>query len=175
MLQKLDCDEIQGYFFSKPIDVKEYTELLKVGKWIPKNKEALLPQVNRRSYFRIDLEIPLVGDMTITKFGNKKVNIGNTEVEINNIGPGGLSFHSSLKMPVEKDITLRFATEIFSNILNLNGHIIWSKELNNDEYQYGIEFIIEEKERENLVKILNHLQLSLKQNSILPNCRFLLN
>lgn len=172
LLQKLHCDEIQGYYYSKPIDVKEYSVFLKAGKWSIKNKKNMVPTVNRREYFRISLEVSLVADMTIERIGNKKLNLGSSEVLIKNIGPGGLCFQSTLKLPVKQDFHLRYTTEISSNGIQMNGQIIWHKELDNNDHQYGVKFILDEKERENLVKILNFLQINLKHKSILPNSRF---
>ena len=33
MLQEFDCDYVQGYYFSKPMPEKDFTELLRVDKF----------------------------------------------------------------------------------------------------------------------------------------------
>jgi len=175
LLQKLHCNEIQGYFYSRPIEHEEFKELLKTGKWTKNIEVEVVPKTNRRNYFRIPLEIPLVADMTIESIGNKKLNIGSSEVLIQNIGPGGLSFRSTLRLPVNQEITLRFTTEILSHVIQFNGHIVRHKELDNQDNQYGVEFISDEVKREMLVKLLNQVQIQLRHKSILPNSRFLSN
>lgn len=151
LLQKLGCDEIQGNFYSKPIDLQEYNKFLEVGKWIQEDIGNFVPQ-----------EYPLVVDMTIDKFGNKSVNIGSSEIFMKEIGPGGLRFQSNLKLPVSQEINLRFTTEVLSNHLKLNGFIAWHKGLNDYDNEYGVEFIIEEMEREKLVKIFNQFQFGFR-------------
>jgi diguanylate cyclase (GGDEF)-like protein/PAS domain S-box-containing protein len=172
ILRKLRCNESQGYLYSKPVDEQGYTELLKKGIGFKENKPAIYSGVNNRKYFRIPLQIPLVADMTIGKIGNKRIAIGSTEVLIQNIGPGGLSFCTELKMPVSKEIIILFTTVIFSKELKLKGNIIWYEEMESNYYQYGLEFTFNDIEREILIKILNTLQVKLKHKFVLPDCRF---
>lgn len=173
LLQRLRCDEIQGNFYSKPMDVLEFTKLLQVGKWTSGDKQDLVEAVNRRNYFRVPLVIPLVADMTIEKIGTRKLNIGSSEVLLHDISPGGLCFQSSLRLPVKQDITLQFKTEILAGTLQVKGKIVWQEELNNNDYKYGVQFILDEIGTENLIKILNQFQIQLKQKNRLPNSRFL--
>jgi diguanylate cyclase (GGDEF)-like protein len=172
LLRKLNCNEIQGYIYSKPIDIIEYKRILREGI-VPKvEKAATIPKVNRRGLFRVQLKIPLLADMTIEEFENKKINIGSTEVFIKNIGPGGICFYSPLKLPVSKDIILLFKTEILSIEWRLKGNIMWQKEMEDNFNQYGVKFILNEGDQKELTKVLNTFQVMLKQKSILPGCRF---
>jgi diguanylate cyclase (GGDEF)-like protein/PAS domain S-box-containing protein len=172
LLKKLHCDEIQGYYFSKPINHIDFREQLKTEKWSANAEIDSVPKTNQRKFFRVPFQIPLVADMTIEKIGNKKLKIGNSEVFIHNIGPGGLSFQATLRLPVQQNITLQFTTEILSNMMQLNGHIVWHKELNDHDNEYGVKFILDEAKREELVKFLNQLQIQLRHKSKLPNSRF---
>jgi hypothetical protein len=172
LLQKLHCDEIQGYYFSKPINHSDFRERLKTEKWSANAEMDSVPKVNQRKFFRVYFKIPLVAGMTIEKIGDKKLSIGSSEVFIHNIGPGGLCFQSTLRLPAKQDITLRFTTEIFSNMMQFNGHIMWHKELNDHDNQYGVKFTLDETKREVLIKVLNQLQIQLRHKSIIPNSRF---
>lgn len=172
ILRKLHCDEIQGYLYSKPVDELMYKKLLIEGIGINGKKAEQNPYANNRKYFRVPFDIPLVADMTIKEIANKKVEIGNTEVIIKNIGPGGLCFYSPLKLPVGKNILLQFGTVIFSEELTLTGLIVWSNDAESNYYQYGVEFAISNLDREKLIKILGNLQVKLKNKSTLPDCRF---
>lgn len=42
-----------------------------------------------------------------------------------------------------------------------------------DIYHYGMEFLIDEEERDSIAKVLNSLSVKLRKNSILPDCRFI--
>jgi diguanylate cyclase (GGDEF)-like protein/PAS domain S-box-containing protein len=172
LLRKLRCNQIQGYLYSKPVAENEYKRFLKEGIETKVEKAVTIPKINRREYFRVQLEIPLLADMTIKEFENKKVNIGSIEVFIENIGPGGLCFHSPLKLPVSNDIILLFITEIFSIEWRIKGKIIWQKEIEDNYNRYGMKFILDDLDQIDLIKVLYNLQVKLRQNPILPDCRF---
>lgn len=172
LLQKLDCDEIQGSFYSEPLDEQRFKEFLKKGKWIKKNEEVSNPIVNRRKHFRIPLSHPLVGTVTIEKIGEKKLNIGNSKVHIQNISQGGLCFRTQLRLPVRPDFFLQFKINIFSTILKVDGHIVWHKEIDEEEHEYGVEFQLSRTEKEHLLKLLNQLQIKKRQSTQFPNRQF---
>jgi diguanylate cyclase (GGDEF)-like protein/PAS domain S-box-containing protein len=172
LLQKLHCNEIQGYLYSKPVDEKEYKRILKKGIKSNEEKTVATPNMNRRAYFRVPFKVPLLADMTIEEIENKKINIGSTEIFINNIGPGGLCFSSPLKLPVGKNIKLLFITEIFCERWRLRGNIVWQKEIEDNCNQYGVKFTLNDVNHEELIRVLNNLQIRLKQKTILPGCRF---
>lgn len=172
ILRKLHCDEIQGDLCSKPVEELEYEGFLKEGWRFKGERAEVNPNINRRKYFRVALDIPLVADMTIEQIGGKKVDIGKSEVKVKNIGAGGLCFYSTLKMPVSKDIILSFTTEIINQVLNFKGQIVWKEEMESDYYEYGVEFILRVTEQENLIKVLNGFQVKLKDKTTLSGCRF---
>jgi EAL domain-containing protein (putative c-di-GMP-specific phosphodiesterase class I) len=172
ILQKLNCDEIQGYLYSNPIDEIEYNGILKAGFDSKVENEVASSNDNLREYFRIPLKNYLLADMTIEEIENQKVKVGSTEILIKDIGAGGLSFYSTLKLPINKNFTLLFATEIFSIEWRIKGSIVWYKELEDNYNLYGVKFILKEAEQENLLNVLYTLQIRLKQKSILPGCRF---
>jgi diguanylate cyclase (GGDEF)-like protein/PAS domain S-box-containing protein len=172
LLKKLDCEEIQGYLFSRPVKEQKFSQYLKQGKWVSENK--LISQYeNKRQYFRIQLPYPLEADMTIERIGMKALNIGSTKVLIEDIGPGGLRFISSINLPKKEDIILRFTTEIFFGTFQINGHIVWSSEMEDHIFQYGVKFNIDEIRRESLIKLLNNLQVKLKDKNVLTSGRFI--
>ncbi len=166
ILKQLHCDEIQGYLYSKPVDEQQFKKLLKRGVNLKQEKSSIKRNINRRKYFRIQLEKPLTADMTIGRIGSRNVHLGNTEVIVKNIGPGGLCFYSPLKLPVSNEILLKFALKILSEEIKLNGNVVWYKETNSKYFQYGIQFILDNTEQENLIRVLNNLQIKLKKNSL---------
>jgi diguanylate cyclase (GGDEF)-like protein len=172
LLQKLACEEIQGFLYSKPVKEQRFSQYLKQGKWVPENK-LVSHYENKRQYFRVLLTYPLEADMTIERIGMKELNIGSTKVLIEDIGPGGLRFISAINLPKKEDIILRFTTEIFLGTFQINGHIVWSSELDDHIFQYGVKFNIDEIRRESLIKLLNNLQVKLKDKNILTSGRFI--
>ena len=176
-LKSIHCDEIQGYLYSKPVKDQEFKRLLKQKVCAPKlinNSLTNIQNENRRSFFRVDLTFPLEGDMTITEFAGKKVNLGSTKILILNIGPGGIRIETNIKLPVRSDLLLQFTTVLFGEELELYGSIVWNKESDYDYQLYGISFHMDDNSRTHLTYLLNQLQVKLRQNSIIPECSFVL-
>lgn len=112
--------------------------------------------------------------MTITEFAGKRVNLGSTKILILDIGAGGLRIETNVKLPVRSDLLLRFTTELFGERLNLYGSIVWHEEYESEYEAYGISFIIDDNVRTHLTYFLNQLQVKLRQNTILPDCSFVI-
>ena len=102
LLNEINCDEIQGYLYSKPVTGSDFKLLLKKKICMPDqiNKIVNMQIENRRKFFRIDLPFPLEAYMTITELAGKKVNLGSTKILILDIGPGGLRIETNIKLPV---------------------------------------------------------------------------
>ncbi|WP_071393501.1 EAL domain-containing protein [Bacillus tuaregi] len=175
-LKKLHCEEIQGYLYSKPLEVEKFEALLKVGVCLPIEKAQELQShfQNRREYFRINLKYPLCGDMTISVFDGKKVNLGSTKILILDIGPGGLKVETTVKLPVRSDMILKFSTNILGGKLELQGKVVWRKEIDDHDQLYGISLIINDDARKHLTSLLNHLQIKLQEKDLLSNCSFMI-
>jgi hypothetical protein len=94
--------------------------------------------------------------------------LGKSSVLIEDISIGGLRYSSTLKLPVRDDVILQFDFKLLSEVIQVKGHIVW-KEENDDITEYGIEFIINEKDRSNLTKVLNSFNLLLKNSISLPS------
>ncbi|WP_052769911.1 EAL domain-containing protein [Paenibacillus sp. IHB B 3415] len=167
-LKKQQCDEIQGYYFSRPVAPEALGMLLRqkyMGNRSPRVKEILLFN-NSREYFRVELTNPLVAGMTISMFKGREVDLGSTEVYLTNIGPDGLKFVMGYKLPVNDNILLKFETEILHQPTNLLGKISWTNELENGAvYEYGVQFQMEESERLELIRNLNNLEIQVREGT----------
>ncbi|WP_428911882.1 EAL domain-containing protein [Niallia sp. Krafla_26] len=171
-LKQQECAEIQGYIFSRPIPEKDFQDLLKRVILRPIMRSDKPKIKDRRKYYRIELISPLKADMTLISIQGRDVEVGRTEALIEDIGPGGLRFLSSIHLPVRPDITYKFVTTILGEKLELYGHLTWKNEIK-DIYQYGLEFTIDEKERDHLIKTLNHFSIQLKKQAFPPECNFI--
>jgi len=170
-LRQQECREIQGYIFSKPVPEETFQSLLRKMILKPTFNSDTAKFPNRRRYYRINLLFPLSSQMTLTTILGNQVTLGNTEILIEDIGPGGLRFLSTIQLPVRPDITYQFNTKIMGEIITLNGHVVWKEEVKGI-FQYGLKFIMDETQRDALVKFLNHFSLQLRNNPFVPNCDF---
>lgn len=174
-LENNKCDQVQGYIFSRPIKAEEFKQLLSKGQIEAhvQHREHNQAFINKRKYFRINLYQPLLADMTLIKYMGNDIRLGKTEVLIEDVGLGGLCFASNIKLAVRPDIVLSVETVILGQKMDFVGKLVWSKELEEDIYHYGMEFLIDEVERDSIAKVLNSLAVKLRKNPILPDCRFI--
>lgn len=175
ILKSYKCNTVQGYLFSKPVPADAFAELLKKGKFdlpTPENTGTSTPRENRRKYFRIDLDSPLIGLITLIQFHGNNVQLGKNGILIENIGLGGLRFLSDLHFGIDRKMVLEIDTKILGEIVTFHGSVVWMKELKSAIFQYGFEFIINETERSVLAQLLNKLSILAKQKVIAPDCSF---
>ncbi|MEH7121867.1 EAL domain-containing protein [Bacillus sp. JJ1773] len=175
ILNNFKCETIQGYLFSKPVPAEEFTHLLRIGKF--EVSESVSGGTtdkfeDKREYFRINLDFPLLASMTLIRIHGRKVELGNTNVLIEDIGLGGLRFLSDIRLTVHRDIILEFQTEILGETISMYGSVVWMHEAKPGIFQYGLEFLVEENERSNLAKLLNKFAILLRKNPIVPDCNF---
>lgn len=173
LLKQQECDEIQGYLFSKSVGEEEFQSFLQ--KKIIKPQEPQWESremTNRRNFYRINLIRPLQAQMSLIAIKGKKVQLGKTEILIEDIGIGGIKILSNIDLPIRPDIALQFETNILNEKVELYGHIVWKHEVN-DIYQYGIKFVIREKERDYFAKLFNKFCVEYRKNPLLTNCSFI--
>lgn len=173
-LKNLNCTAVQGLLYSEPIPLEDFEKNLAKKKWKPKvfKSTMILPQEDRRKFFRIRFNQLLEADMTILEIRGKKLDIGNTKVLIKNMGPGGLCFISNVRFPAERGITLQFTTELLEEELKVYGCIVWAEEKKNNLYEYGVEFTIDENGRSDLIMELNKVQIKMRNNILFAEGSF---
>lgn len=166
LLQKYQCDEIQGYLFSRPLSNLEMEEVFRKRQLDPVDGVHNFDgQGDRRGYFRIQFPQPLLTNLTIVKFNHKPVNVGRTEGLLINIGPGGLCLMSHLRLPVHDGVVYQFEVNIMQKTVVLLGIIVWSKEVEENIFQYGVKFHISDTERDHLTSLLNHFSIQIKRKT----------
>jgi hypothetical protein len=174
-LQKIKCDQIQGYIFSKPIPVDDFTNVLRKGR-LDVNQNNGIPDSkleNQRKYFRLELFFPLIAQMTIIQIKGRTIDLGETEILIEDIGLGGLRFLATIKLTIHRDIILEFKTEILGKTVTLQGVVVWMKELHDGVFQYGVEFSMVEGDRSALAQVLNDFALQLRKSPLVANCKLI--
>ncbi len=175
ILKEYNCNNIQGYLFSKPVPANEFAILLqkrKIDTPTDSIEDKTIVKQERRNYFRIQLDFPLGASMTLTRIHGRPIELGRTDVLIENIGLGGLRFLSDMRLAVQRDIILEIETEILGHSIKMYGSIVWMKEIKPSIYQYGLEFSMDESERPVLTQLLNKLAILLRKNPLVPDCNF---
>ncbi|MGI6686203.1 MAG: hypothetical protein ACOX47_12170 [Bacillota bacterium] len=89
------------------------------------------------------------------------------------IGIGGLSFISNIRLPIERYFILQFTTQLIEENIKVYGYPIWIEEMENNLYKYGIELTIDENERMDLTKILNQVQIKMRNNILFAEGNFI--
>ncbi|WP_413375635.1 EAL domain-containing protein [Alkalihalobacillus sp. 1P02AB] len=172
-LKQQDCDEIQGFIYSKPVPIHEFEKYLRKPKLALTSYEIEINYKNRRKFFRIILPFPLSSQMTIIKIKDKDIKLGYSEVVIEDIGLGGICFLSHLCLAVNEEIIYQFETEVLGEHIRASGCIVWRQEVERNTYRYGVEFNRDTKESEQLFQLLNRLALQMKKSPLVPNSRII--
>lgn len=134
---------------------------------------SIVPTEQQRQYFRLKLDPPLCSDMTIITINGKSLETGIAEVLIDDIGPGGLRFLSSLTLPVHSQVVLQFQTELFSQTVKMHGYIVRHGKLLEGINEYGVKFTMDEDKHAELARLINRLAIRLRQGSTPSGGRFL--
>jgi diguanylate cyclase (GGDEF)-like protein/PAS domain S-box-containing protein len=167
ILQKEQCNEIQGYLFSHPVPTDEFETLLQ-KKILPPMDPKLKAAQNKRKHYRLHFPYPLAADMRLVSIAGRSMQLGKSNVLIEDMSNGGLRYVSTLRLPVRGDVLFQFETEILGKPIKLNGNLVWKEEINEDLIEYGIKFILSEDERTSLASLLNTFNKLLKNSTSLP-------
>ena len=119
-------------------------------------------EVNRRKYFRINFDVMLCMEITITSINGRRVKLGTSNVCVSNIGIGGLSFSSTLNFPTGDKILYTFNTNMLQKNVAFIGNIVRTTQTEKEGTIYGVKFILDEKTETEHNKIFNTLLVKLK-------------
>ncbi|MRG87111.1 EAL domain-containing protein [Salinibacillus xinjiangensis] len=159
----IGANHIQGFLFSKPLPEEELIPKL-YEKYLSLEINKPSPIFEKRHFYRISFQFPLIGSFTIDSIMGHKVDVGNTNILIEDISAGGLRFLSNIQLPVRTNFIIQVSTIIGSEQIEHHGNVVWHRDIEDGIHQYGVEFHIEEHEQEELLKLLNILQGKLRKN-----------
>ncbi|NEW08009.1 PilZ domain-containing protein [Paenibacillus sp. SYP-B3998] len=132
-----------------------------------------MPLSNNRTYFRINLQIPLSAMFKIIGIKHKDTDTNYSKIMIKDISVGGIRMHTPLDLPVQMDLLLEFTFQLFHNHLKILGTITRKNKLNPSLYEYGIKFSIVDLVMEQaLASHLTLLGTRLKHTKVLASCSF---
>lgn len=172
-LKDINCYAGQGYLFSKPVPLDDFSGILAKKKIIPATAEEVVVQEERRKYFRIKFYQFLEADFSILEIKGRKVNVGSSKALILNIGPGGLCFISNIRLPIDESIILQFKTQLVRENIIVYGCTVWTQEMENNLYKYGVKFTFDENKRSDLIRVLNQVQVRMKNDLLFADGRFI--
>lgn len=170
LLRHLNCDEVQGYLFSRPKPVEDFEKML-VEKSVSFESE-LYKSPEKRNEFRVAFPYPLEADMTIVELNGKVIQLGKTNVLIEDMGPKGLGFLTDIKLPLDAAMTIQFTTQIFGKVITNYGKLVSQQEMG-DLYQCGVEFLPNEESGHKLKKLLTLLEEKLKHHPLIDESNFI--
>lgn len=172
-LLQQECQQIQGYIYSRPVSETRLESLLRKEFIQPLQTNALNEAIeNRRKYYRAKLDYPLTADMTIIKFMNKDVKLGSSKAIIEDMSIGGLKYVTSINLPIRNDMMIQFSTMIMGKEVKFVGRNAWKFEIDG-LYEYGFEYTFNEAERDRFAPIFNKVILQLKEGAMLPDSSIL--
>lgn len=163
-LKTLGRIDVQGYVFSQPVQTEEFEQFFITNEFeITGTLETKREEnENRRQYFRINLPFPLKTKVSIDSNNNTGKKTTLTEVLVDDIGPGGLKFLSATRLPVRSNLLLSFELNLTERREKILGKIVRAHALPNGVTAYGVEFILNEVERDSLISVLHRLSAKIK-------------
>lgn len=172
-IQSLQNDTLQKMIsVLYALGVQITMEQLETNRWTKSREFISAHSQSPRKYYCISLEYPLAAEMTILKIGQKLVKVGSARISITDIDAAGLRFLSTSKLPVKSDLILGIETEIFNMNIKLQGSLVWNDEIKENIYEYELQFLLNELEKQRIVNLLNKLRIHLKYNLGKLNYRF---
>lgn len=126
----------------------------------------------KRAFFRFQCPNPLCATMKIHKINNKIINSDRDMICIEDIGPGGLRFLSTIDLPVIQDIMYEFEVMILDEKISLKGTITRKKVLETGIYEYGVKYRILEVQKENLIEVIEEMKQRLNKRNGFGNSSF---
>jgi diguanylate cyclase (GGDEF)-like protein/PAS domain S-box-containing protein len=169
-----NCDLVQGYLFSKPVPLNIYSQMLNIEYLRPNNNDfSKTAEREERIHSRIKLPNYVIGKMSITKINGDKVKLDKVNILVENIGLDGLMILSSLNLPINSSIKFKFFMEIIGESFEFSGQLIWKEESKGNAFYYGIQFLMNETEQDQLANILNKLTTLLHTKQEILNTPFL--
>ncbi len=149
----------------------ELDDLLDVNLQDSENNSTM-DSNERRRYFRLRTFVPLCSDMRILQIKGKVVDTPFTKICVLDLSGGGFRFLSELKLPISSEVVLEFQTNILDHKLLLIGHIVRMDIVEDHIYDYGVEFQVDEGKKSQLIRLLNEMQIDIRNNKAIRGCSF---
>jgi len=77
-----------------------------------------------------------------------------------------------MKLPIETDFILQFKTQLLGKELKVYGCTVWTEEIDDNLFEYGIKFTFDENDRSDIIKELNEVQIKMRNNILFADGSF---
>ena len=114
----------------------------------------------RRAFFRINLDIPMCGQLTILEVNGVEIRKGFTSICIEDIGAGGVRFKSKLDIPKTDTARLGVKFKLYDKEYLLPASVVWKADVDGKFKRYGCKFEILDSEKEHYLGIFNRFSIS---------------
>lgn len=94
--------------------------------------------MNKRRFYRIKPNSPIIAKAHIYKYKNKKFTSPSTILKVEDYSLSGLQFSSKLNFPVSNELILALEFQLFGLKNKIQGTIVWKRKTPNG-YIYGFE------------------------------------
>lgn len=111
-----------------------------------------------RKFYRLNFEYPIIGSFTLISVRGEPKKVGKSKILVKDISAGGIRFTSNMKLPTNIDFVIKVFISIGEISIEYPAQIIWRNQKEGKLYEYGFEFLIDEKDREQLLRFINLLQ-----------------
>ncbi|UFT98963.1 EAL domain-containing protein [Radiobacillus kanasensis] len=170
LLKKQNCQEIQGYLFSRPIRDHEFQAILQSKVLNPSGDDRSLKDPLQQDKM-LRFPYPLSSEMSLTSIKGKEINLGYTEVLIEQMGLEKLRLLSSINLPVREDFTYRISITYMGQKFFCNGYIASMQEFQ-DIYEYDLIYV-REQDGERWTQAFSAFAEELKNNQLPPDTPFM--
>ncbi|MDF2721402.1 MAG: hypothetical protein K0Q59_1077 [Paenibacillus sp.] len=127
---------------------------------------------NKRSFYRLELPVPLSGFLKIIGINEKKIDSKLAPALIYDIGAGGMRVHTKMNFPVNPNVLLEFRFTLFHDEHRCLATIARKSNVSETVFEYGVIFSMDDKSQQSLVQHINLLNIRLR-NKIQPtSCSF---
>jgi hypothetical protein len=127
---------------------------------------------NKREFYRLTLRVPLSARFRVIGYQGSTVITNSSSIYIADISAGGIRMHSKLNLPLNDTLLLEFHMELFNTEMTLLGNVLRKQLHHDDIYEYGVEFILDDVLRQQLLSHIHTLSIRLKQTEVLASCSF---
>ncbi len=96
---------------------------------------------NRREYVRFALNVPLFGELSLLRVGEREIRSRNQRVLLSNISVGGCRFTTSLRIPVRDDVEWQIKLQLGRYSVKLRAVILHESE-EDGLSSYGVRWVM---------------------------------
>ncbi|KEZ52180.1 putative bifunctional diguanylate cyclase/phosphodiesterase [Metabacillus indicus] len=155
---KMSCDEIQGYFLSKPLLPEQ---AIKLG--LPKSLEvyALTKSPKFNGYIK--------GMLTIRKLHDKIIQTGPAPIFVSDAGMRSMKLLCKIRLPQTDQLVIGVMLTIAGTLLDIHAIVEHTEKRNQTDewHEYTVSYVFSnEEEKCRVIKYMNMIQIANKKNEL---------